>query len=68
MGSVETLVSMKPHFGHSNSRFSQEPELGAIAVKAIEFRHLAQSGRSTGQRKTSVNDRRMAAGLGFCDG
>jgi hypothetical protein len=60
MGLVEILVSIKPHFGHSNSHFSQEPELGAITVKAIELRQLAQSGRSTGQSKTSVSDKRMA--------
>jgi hypothetical protein len=59
-GSATTLVSMKSHFGHSKIRFSECSGLATRLVKFIRVRHLAQRGRSIGERKTSVKDEGMS--------
>jgi hypothetical protein len=54
-----TLVSMKPHFGHSKVRFSVRPVRGTILVRFIRVRHLAQRSRSIGASITSVSESGM---------
>jgi hypothetical protein len=56
-GSDTTVVSMKSHLGHSKVRFSARPGRGAMLVRFIRVRHLAQRGRSIGESKTSVSER-----------
>jgi hypothetical protein len=53
-GSATNLVSVAPHFAHSNIRFSELPAPGSILANRIRVKHLTQRGHSIGRRAASI--------------
>jgi hypothetical protein len=53
-GSATDLVSVAPHFAHSNIRFSEWPVPMTVLANRIRVKHLTQRGHSIGERMASI--------------